>query len=315
MKILFISPRYGGGIGGHAFRVAEKLREYGYDVKLMHIPHVPIKNIKNPSFALFGTAKALFDREKYDVVHAWNVPAAFVMKFIKARKKVLSVHGVYSEQVEAIHSTATSDMVNLAESKVLKFANVLTTDSKLVQKTYKEKLGLDFVYLPAPLDTNKFKEIPDVKKKANQIVYIGRDSFEKGIDILRKIEPKINGTVVYCTNIPWKDAMTALKESAVLVVPSRMESLPQTIKEAFYLKIPVIATSVGDIPEVVKNDTTGILIPPNDADKLLDAINNLLTNQEKAEKLTDSAYDFVIKNFTWDVLLPKYVEFYENLAK
>ncbi len=54
MKILYISPRYGGGIGGHAFRVAEKLREQGYDVKLMHIPHIPIKNLKNPSFALFG---------------------------------------------------------------------------------------------------------------------------------------------------------------------------------------------------------------------------------------------------------------------
>ena len=314
MKILFISPRYEGGIGGHAFRVAEKLREQGFDVKLMRVPHVPIKNIKNPSFALFGVIKALLDREKYDVVHAWNVPSAFIMKFVRAKKKVLSVHGVYSEQVEAIHSTATSGMVNLAESKVLKFADVLTTDSKLVQRVYKNKIGLNFVYLPAPLDTTKFKEIPDVTKKANQVVYIGRDSFEKGIDILRKIEPKINGTVVYCTNIPWKNAMVSLKESTVLVVPSRLESLPQTIKEAFYLKVPVIATSVGDIPEVVKNDETGILVPPNEQNKLLDAINNLLANQEKAEKLTKSAYDFVIKNLTWDVLLSKYVEFYEKLV-
>lgn len=314
MKILFISPRYEGGIGGHAFRVAEKLREYGYDVKLMPVPHVPIKNIKNPSFALFGVIKALLDREKYDVVHAWNVPSAFIMKFIRAKKKILSVHGVYSDQVAAIHSTATSGMVSLAESKVLKFADVLTTDSKLVQRVYKEKIGLDFVYLPAPLDIAKFKEVPDVTKKANQVVYIGRDSFEKGIDILRKIEPKINGTVVYCTNVPWKNAMVSLKESAILVVPSRMESLPQTIKEAFYLKVPVIATSVGDIPEVVKNDETGILVPPNEQNKLLDAINNLLANQEKAEKLTKSAYDFVIKNLTWDVLLSKYVEFYEKLV-
>ncbi|WKT58345.1 glycosyltransferase family 4 protein [Candidatus Nitrosotenuis chungbukensis] len=119
--------------------------------------------------------KALFDTEKYDVVHAWNIPSAFVMKFVKAKKKVLSVHGVYSEQVKTIHSTVTSEMVNLAESQVLKFADVLTTDSKLVQRIYKEKLGLDFVYLPAPLDIAKFKEIPDVKKKTNQIVYIGRD--------------------------------------------------------------------------------------------------------------------------------------------
>ena len=34
MKILFIAPKYSGGIGGHAFRVYEKLQDYGYDIKL-----------------------------------------------------------------------------------------------------------------------------------------------------------------------------------------------------------------------------------------------------------------------------------------
>ena len=314
MKILFISPRYEGGIGGHAFRVAEKLREVGFDVKLMHVPHVPIKNLKNPSFAVFGMIKAIFDREKYDVVHAWNVPSAFVMKFIKAKKKVLSVHGIYSEQVEALHSSATSNLVSTAESKVLKFADILTTDSKLVQKTYKEKLNLDFVYLPAPIDVKKFIQIPDIKKIENQIAYVGRDSFEKGTDILRNIEPKINGKIVYCTNMSWIDAMKNLKASSVLVVPSRMESLPQSIKEAFFLKIPVIATSVGDIPQIIKNNETGMLVAPNDPQSLLDTINSLLEDKEKALEMTKHAYNFIIENFTWEKLISKYTDFYKNLS-
>lgn len=313
MKILFISPRYEGGIGGHAFRVAEKLRESGFDVKLMHVPHVPIKNLKNPSFVIFGMIKAILDREKYDVVHAWNVPSAFVMKFVKAKKKVLSVHGIYSEQVDALHSTATSSMVSNAESKVLKFANVLTTDSKSVQKTYKEKLGLDFVYLPAPLDTKKFDQIPDINKIENQIAYVGRDSFEKGTDILRKIEPQIKGKIIYCTDMSWIDAMKNLKASSTLVVPSRMESLPQSIKEAFFLKIPVIATSVGDIPEIIKNNETGILVPPNDPQSLHEAINSLLEDKDKASKMAENAFDFIIENFTWEKLLSQYTDFYKKL--
>lgn len=312
MKILFISPRYEGGIGGHAFRVAEKLREHGYDVKLMHTPHIPIKNIKNPSFALFGATKALFDREKYDVVHAWNVPSAFIMKFIKAKKKVLSVHGVYSEQVGVLHSKTTSTAINIGESKVLKWADKLTTDSKLVQQTYKEKYGLNFVYLAAPLDTTKFKDIKEVPRKENQIVYVGRDSFEKGTDILRSIESKINGKVVYCTNVSWKEAMQTLKESSLMVVPSRMESLPQVIKEAFYLKTPVVATSVGGIPEIITHNVNGILVPPNEPEKLVTAINDVLTNKELGDKLVENAYDYIIKNFTWEVLLPKYIELYEK---
>ena len=313
MKILYISPKYSGGIGGHAFRVAEKLREQGYDVKLMYVPHVPIKNLKNPSFAIFGMINAILDREKYDVVHAWNVPSAFVMKFVKAKKKVLSVNGIYSEQVNALHSIVTSSMVGAAESKVLKFADVLTTDSKSVQKTYKEKLGLDFVYLPAPLDIKKFNEIPDVKKIENQIAYVGRDSFEKGTDILRKIEPQIKGKIVYCTNMSWIEAMKNLKASSVLVVPSRMESLPQSIKEAFFLKIPVIATSVGDISEVIKNNETGILVPPNNPQSLLNAINSLLEDKDKASKMAEKAYDIIIDNFTWEKLLSTYTDFYKKL--
>ena len=312
MKFLFISPRFSGGIGGHAFRVAEKLREQGYDVKLMHVPHVPIKNLKNPSFAIFGIIIAIFDREKYDVVHAWNVPSAFVMKFVKAKKKILSVHGIYSEQVDTLHSTATSSMVSYAESKVLKFADILTTDSKSVQKTYKEKLDLDFVYLPAPLDTKKFDQIPDVKKIENQIAYVGRDSFEKGIDILRNIEPQIRGKIVYCTNMSWIEAMKNLKASSILVVPSRMESLPQSIKEAFYLKIPVIATNVGGIPELIKHEKTGILIPSENEQQMINAINNLFENDLLIETMTKNAFDFINKFYSWNELLPKYIELYEK---
>ena len=311
MKILFISPRYDGGIGGHAYRVAEKMREQGYDVKLMYVPHILIKNLKNPSFAIFGIIKAIFDRENYDVVHAWNVPSAFVMKFVKAKKKILSVHGIYSEQVNALHSIVTSSMVSNAESKVLKFADVLTTDSKSVQKTYKEKLDLDFIYLPAPLDIKKFDQIPDVKKIENQITYVGRDSFEKGIDILRNIEPQIKGKVVYCTNMSWIEAMKNLKASSVLVVPSRMESLPQSIKEAFYLKIPVIATNVGGIPELIQHEKTGILVPSENEQEMINAINNLIKNNSLIETMTKNAFDFINKFYSWDELLPKYIELYE----
>src|SRR3970282_3051086 len=103
MKILFIAPRYSGGIGGHAARIAEKLRENGFDIKLMDAPKIPIKNLKNPRFALLSTIKAILSREKFDVVHAFNVPSAFAMRYAKAKKKVLSVHGVYSYQISSIH--------------------------------------------------------------------------------------------------------------------------------------------------------------------------------------------------------------------
>ena len=315
MKILFIAPRFDGGIGGHTARVAQKLREQGFDIKLMKTSSIPIKKIKNPSFAFFSTIKSLANRETYDIVHAFNVPSAFAMKYTKAKKKVLSIHGMYSEQVDALHSQTTANAAKLAESKVLKWADKLTTDSKMVQKQYKEKLGVNFECIFAPLDIEKFKDIPNISQKENQIIYIGRDSYEKGIDILRKIENKINGNVVYCTNVEWKEAMTQLIESTILVIPSRMESIPQVIKEAFYLKIPIIATNVGGIPELITHNQNGILVPPENPDKLLEEINRLLIEKEFSKKLSENGYQYVMKNLTWEILLPKYIKFYEDLLR
>ena len=314
MNVLFISPTYSGagGIGPHAFRVAEKLREIGYNVELMHVPHIPIKNLKNLSFSLFGTIKGISNKKTYDVVHAWNLPSAFIMKRIKSKKKILSVHGVYSKQVEMLHSKITSGIVSSQESQILDWADVLTTDSKAVQSEYKKKLGKDFEYLPAPLDKTKFEKIPNVERNPKQIAYVGRDSFEKGTDILRKIESQINGTVKFCTDLPWDETMKILKASQMLVVPSRTESIPQVIKEAFYLKVPVIATNVGGIPELVVHQETGILVPPEDPEKLMIAINNLLDNEEARRNFVNNAFEFINKNFSWDVLLEKYTNLYES---
>jgi len=315
VKFLFISPRYSGGIGGHAAMLANQLEHSGHSVTKMQTPHIPIKNLKNPSFAIFGALKGIVSRKNYDIVHAFNIPSAFAMHYAKGKKKVLSVHGIFSDQVKVIHSSTTSSIATNVESKVLKWADKLTTDSKASQAEYKKKLSLDFEYLPSPIDTEMFKQIPKIEKSTNKIVYIGRDSFEKGIDILKNIEPEISGNVVYCINKSWNETMQILKSSTILVVPSRMESLPTVIKEAFYLKIPVIATSVGGIPELVKDNETGLLTESGNSQMLLKKIKELIDNSSLQEKVSLNAYNFVLNNFTWKKILPKYIEFYENVLE
>ena len=315
MKLLFISPRFSGGIGGHANMLYEQLVKNGFDVKKMEVPHIPIKNLKNPSFAIFSSLKGILSKESFDIVHAFNVPSAYAMKYAKGRKKVLSIHGVFSEQVNTLHSKSISSIASSAESKALTWPDKLTTDSRATQKFYKEKLNIDFEYLPSPLDTKMFEKIKNVEKIPNQIAFVGRDSPEKGIDILKEAESEINGNVVYCTDRSWDDAMRIIKSSSIVVVPSRMESLPTTVKEAFFLNVPVIGTDVGGIPELITNNETGILVPPENPGKLADAVNELLSDKEKAEKLAINGNTFVKNNMTWDIILPKYIQFYEDLLK
>ena len=313
MKLLFISPRFSGGIGGHAAMLADKLTENGFEVKKMTVPHIPIKNMKNPSFALLSTLKGIVSRESFDIVHGFNIPSAYGMKYAKGKKKVLSVHGVFSEQIESLHSRSISSVAKIAESQVLKWPDRLTTDSKYTKKLYKEKFDIDFEYLPSPLDVEKFSMIGDVDKIENQVAYVGRDSHEKGIDVLKSAESQINGNIVYCTDRSWEDAMRIIKSSSVVVVPSRIESLPTTVKEAFYLNIPVVGSNVGGVPELITDNETGLLVPPENPGKLADAVNELLSNTEKAKKIADNGNNFVKKNMTWDIILPNYIQFYKNL--
>ena len=310
MKILFIAPTY--GTNRSVTRIYKKLVLCGFEVSLLKAPHIPIKNLKNPSFAIFGAIKALASTDSYDIVHAFNVPSAVAMRCTRAKKRVLSIQGVFSDQIDLIHSKTPECLITLAESQAIRWADRLATDSEATRRRYMEKLGVNFERIISPLDPDAFADIPDVPKK-RQVVYIGRDSYEKGIDILRGVEAKIDADVIYCTDLAWKDAMLHLKESSVLVLPSRVESLPRVIMEALYLMVPVVAADVGGVSEIITDGETGLLISPEDPEQLVNSVNRLLHEKDMARSFTEKGYRYVMKNLTWDVMLPRYVKFYEDL--
>ena len=106
--------------------------------------------------------------------------------------------------------------------------------------------------------------------------------------------------------------MKIVKESKILIVPSRTESIPQVIKEAFFLQVPVIATNVGGIPELISDGNTGLLVSPENPQEMANTINTLLDDDETQQKLSKNAFDFINKNFSWDVLLEEYIKLYQS---
>ena len=314
MRILFIAPRYTGGNGILIKRIARMLSGHGFEVSLLRAPHMPIKNAKNPSFAVLGAARALASRKRYDVVHAFNVPSAPAMRCARAKRRVLSINGVFSDQMGMIHAGWTGRLARAAESVAVRWADRLLTDSEDSRARYREALGADFEFIASPLDPGEFEDLPDVQRK-RQVAYVGRDSYEKGIDILRSVEDRINADVVYCTDLPWREAMTRLKESSVVAVPSRAESMPQVVLEALYLGVPVVGSGVGDIPRVVEHGISGLIVPPGEPARLAGSINRLLDDGDLAGTLARNGRRRVMESLTCDAMLPRYVRFYEELLE
>ena len=86
MKFLFISPRFSGGIGGHAAMLAEKLSQNGHYVKKLETTHLPIKNLKNPSFAVLSSLKSMI-AVSYTHLRAHETREDLVRRVVDEKKK------------------------------------------------------------------------------------------------------------------------------------------------------------------------------------------------------------------------------------
>jgi glycosyltransferase involved in cell wall biosynthesis len=84
----------------------------------------------------------------------------------------------------------------------------------------------------------------------------------------------------------------------LVVHPAVMEGLGLSLLEAAAAGIPIVATGVGGVPEIVQDGVTGLLVPPADTRSLAAAIVRLVRRRETARALGDAGRDFVSRNFS-----------------
>ena len=96
-----------------------------------------------------------------------------------------------------------------------------------------------------------------------------------------------------------------------VVTPSgKMEGIPVAIMEAMASGIPVIATSISGIPELVQDGKTGWLVPPESSEALATAIRFVHENMEEARKRSLAGRVLVKKDFSLDDNVSKLVSFF-----
>jgi len=94
-----------------------------------------------------------------------------------------------------------------------------------------------------------------------------------------------------------KDIAAIFQVMDFLVLPSHTEGLPMVILEAFACGKPVVATTVGGVPEVVRQGETGLLIPEGDVAGLRRAMGAMLMDQPARERMGKGAYAWVRERF------------------
>jgi glycosyltransferase involved in cell wall biosynthesis len=111
------------------------------------------------------------------------------------------------------------------------------------------------------------------------------------------------------------DVPQLLKFFDVFVMPSHMEGLCTSIMDAMAAGVPVIASDVGGIPEIVENEKNGLLVPPRDASALAAAIIRLLRNRGEAARFAAAGRSTVEKKFTVNTMVAGNTSVYEEVLE
>ena len=100
-----------------------------------------------------------------------------------------------------------------------------------------------------------------------------------------------------------------LAGATALVLPSRRENYPLVLLEGMAAGIPVVATQVGGIPEMIEDGVSGLLVPPDDPDALAAALARVSTDEDLRNRLVEGGHK-VAERHRWDRIVTRIVEEY-----
>jgi len=110
------------------------------------------------------------------------------------------------------------------------------------------------------------------------------------------------------------DIEEKIAELDVFVLPSRGENLPIAILEAMAAAVPVVATRVGGVPEVVVDGETGLLVEPEDAAELAEALDRVASDEAFRRRLGQAGATRIVERFDAGSAARQMVELYRKLV-
>lgn len=116
--------------------------------------------------------------------------------------------------------------------------------------------------------------------------------------------------------IGWVDQIEQLLERIdVFVLPSRWEALPLVLVEAMQAGVPLVATDVGSVADLVEHRTTGLLVPPEDPAALAEAVRWLLADPPRMHRIAAEAQEHARRHFSTDTMVGRYSSLYRSVTE
>ncbi len=223
---------------------------------------------------------------------------------------------------------------------MLKKANGVISVSKddllAINKTFKVKRKSNNYYIPNVIDTKNFKKINDVERI--YFGFIGRLTHIKGIDLflelikkyrkfdenqrfliigdgpeLIKVEKYIKTyPITFYKKITHKNMPKYYNKCKIFIQTSRAEGLPTTVLEALACEVPVIASNVGGVPEIVKESVNGYIYESGNIEQAINFIKKTVKD-DNLEDFGKNGRNLIKQVYSWDNIINKIINIYKKV--
>ncbi len=340
-------PHIGGG-QIHTWELSKELYKKGIDVKIItrdlgrwinDFPEIEVIRLGSQrkfdsiygrlEYLVWATLKCL--KEEYDILHGHAFSPGLILPIVKFFKRKPIVYTVHGKGVKiAGFGIGSSFLESLVTYKIPYNLEITVAQSTIAKNVNAKRL----VVIPNGVKVNEFVNAQRKRKGIRDLIYVGRLSNEKGLDILikslkiikdRNLKLTVIGDgdekqnliriakdmrVIFKGKKEGKELIKELRGADLLVLPSRTEGLPLTLFEAWTAKLPILVTNVGDIPRYLKDEVNGFLTKP-DIEVMAKDLKRAISFK-KLNRLTDNGYKMVQK-YSWENTAQQTIKEYEKL--
>lgn len=342
-----------------------KIDKISPNFKIYWIPAVPFpfyEGYRISSVDYKGVSK-LLQKEKPDIVHAHAPVVLGLQGMIAAKRRripvVVTYHTHFPDYIPHLLSgklpkpftKISSYTVEKMIKHAFKLANVVSAPTQELVKELKSYGVSNVVHIPNGVEIEKFKKDKKkeerfrkhykIPKNKKVILYLGRISFEKKIDVLlqafKMIEkpdrffviaghgPYLDNfkklakaleikNIVFTGYMKDEDMVGAYCSADIFASASDTETFGLTFVEAMATGLPIVGVRRLGAKELIKNGKTGILVKPGDAPALAEAMEKLLEKPKLRQRLGKEAYKSA-KKYSLENSIKETLKLYKKLTK
>ena len=247
----------------------------------------------------------------YNRLDRWSLPATDrIITVCQAFARDLSRNtGVALDDISVLHNSIRPQLpANDTEAQAVRSRYGIADDESLilaVGRLSKEKAHIDLIAAFSGLR----KSTPAVNAK---LIIVGNGPERRGLEAAAD-SFDCKESVVFAGQV--SDVWPFYFAADVFVLPSHSEGSPNVLLEAMAAGIPIVATEVGGVPEMVEHNQSALLVPASDPATLAAAIARVFTEDDLAQRLTANASSLIGTRYSPENYVRSLVEIYRDVVK